>query len=442
MKNLFVHTSISAVMALALIFVWTQPVRAAQASETQQYILTLINQMRMDPVAYAQNLGFDAETLLEERPWLSDILQMGLPLLISTDYLSMKAAALNDPSGNSVVPVPSFSQNSAVSGTITGVVSFFNFVAPEIAVQTVLEHQFKQELDSEFQGQRSILNRDLDLAGASFFADTDLVDASRRLAYYVTVSLGSSLSKSSRQLLNLVNQVRADPIKAGTWLSMPLGRFVSNDYQPLFFHEVLQDFAATDYVHEEAYALLARDYGYMGSEIHRVSTIRLFPKINENTMVFWSFFSLILNEIRGFPDGNVIFGTRNKDAGLRFEYASGLAYDQIRLTMITGKSENQQPDMFRIYGLVYEDTKENNAYNPGEGRPGFLVAVYDQETFLRLATAVTDETGHFSVLLPGNKSYSYTIQAESDEPVTGEEFFLDRDRFIAIKLTNSNEITP
>jgi hypothetical protein len=440
MRNKFLHTGMAAFTGLVFIFAWTQPVRTLQASETQQYILTLINQMRMDPVAFAQGLGIDTETLLDDRPWLSDMLQMGLPLLTSSEYLSVKAAALNDPSANSAVPVPSLYQNSALFGTITGVVSFFNFVPPETAVQTILENQFRQELDPEFQGQRNILNRDLDLAGAAFFADTNFVDESRRLAYYVTVSLGSSLPKSSRQLLNLVNQVRADPIKAGTWLSMPLGRFILNDYPPVFFHEVLQDFAGTEFVHEEAYAQLASDYGYMGSEIHKVSTIRLFPKIKENTMVFWSFFSLLLNEIRGFSDGNVIFGTHSIDAGLSLEYANGMASDQIRLTVITGKSKNEQPGMFRIYGLIYDDTKANNAYDPGEGRPGISVAVNDQETFLRIATAVTDETGHFSVTLPGYKSY--TIQPGSDEPFTGVEFFLDQDQFFAMKLTNLDEVTP
>lgn len=409
------------------------PVQTASAAEldaNSRFVIELINWIRLDPITYAESLGYNRDALIEERPWLADLLENQLPMLNIASDLDAKAALLNAAGYTGEIPEPGILQDYARTGEISGVVSFNNFMDPKSAIRVVVNNRFKSELADDFTGQRCILSADLNLAGAAFEAGAR-AQASGNI-YSVTAALGSSLLKSQRQILNLINQVRANPYGAGAYLFFNLGGHFGES-PPLFFNGMLGKFVKTDYVNSEYYALHAKNFGYDGYGLNRSSAIEVFPKTNVDSLVFWIFSSLVLNEAKGLTAGNVMFGQYFNEAGIGLQVANGTSYDYARLTLVTGLGNTTKPGYSRIYGLVYADGNLNGAYTPGEGVKNRLLILYDRQAFAKIGTAITDNTGYFSATLPSHRDY--IIQTGSEENLVGKDIYLGNgDGFFDLRL--------
>jgi hypothetical protein len=435
MKKLVSHTWISAwvwvVMILFFSAVLGPVARAAETDAARQYILDLINQIRMDPVGYAQELGYDGQALVAERPWLDEMLAKGLPPVFTGEYLQQKAEALNDVTGNTPLPDPPLSQDPAETGNIIGAVSFINFVDPENAVQMVINHQFEKELEHGFSGHRLILNRNLDRAGAAFMA-LGADEGSFRLSYQITAVMGSGITRTQRQLLNLINQIRHDPAGSTGYLSFPLADFADRQLHPLFFDEVLQAFAYTPFLTSNDYVIHAGNFGYPGFGVNRSSIIEVFPKTSADALVSWLFSALVLNEMKELTSGPVIFGPQYTDAGIHLTMVNGRSLHHVGLGVLTGISHAGSPGLGNVYGLVYTDDNANNAYTPGEGRSGARVLIHDLATREPVAAAMTDETGHFNVQLPTGRSYAFRT-GDEHSPVSRGLYF-QADIFLSFQV--------
>jgi len=105
------------------------PVQAEEVSETETYIIELINKIRRDPVSYAQKLGYDTDSLKTQLPWLDSIGGEGLPALTPEDALFEKAAILNQGDGEeSSTPETEY----MVSADTGAVISFYNLFHPKM----------------------------------------------------------------------------------------------------------------------------------------------------------------------------------------------------------------------------------------------------------------------------------------------------------------------
>ncbi|MBU0973236.1 MAG: hypothetical protein KKC20_21515 [Proteobacteria bacterium] len=433
MKKKIINIGMSFGLGIILFLVPMQTVSAGESNANGLFIVELINWIRLDPVSYAVGLGYDRETLLSERPWLGELLENKLPLLNISEFLNTKAIVLNDPVSAAAVPVAAQSDDFARTGEVSGAVSFYNFMDPKTAIRIVVDSQFKSELAHGFQGQRCILSSELDLAGAAFKAGVSVIKKAYGNAYYITAALGSSLLKSQRQILNMINQIRANPSGAKDYLSFSLDAF-SGEYSPLFFDGVLADFVKTEYVDTDYYAIHAKNFGYDGYGVSRSSAIEVFPKTSADAMAYWIFSSLVLKEAKGLIASRVVFGRYFNQAGLNVQFVNGAVWDYARLTLVAGLGENKNPGYSRIYGLVHSDPDQNNVYTPGEGAENRIVSIFDQQTFALAGTAVTDNTGHFSVALVSDRGY--IVQVGSGESLVGRDVFLDKDLFFALKVSH------
>jgi len=498
MKNIL-HTVLNMVVAICLVAALSitsvQRARADDLDGNSLFIIELINWIRLDPLSYAEELGYNRELLIEDLPWLMDFTENKLPLLNITGFLNKKASFLNnsmnfdeyayyetklealqaDPDTADewadktaadvevsfeaagltaldhweeygqyedgmyvtevTAPEPLYFEDYARTGEITGVISFHNFMDPKTAVRIIINNRFKRELDAGFEGQRCILNKEFNLAGTSFKAGNIALESFSGHAYFLTTTFGSSLLKSQRQILNLINQVRTNPYKAQAWLLLNLDAFLGQQYSPLFLNDVLQEFVTTDYMNTQYYAIHAKNFGYNGYGVNQSSTIETFPRTGENAMISWIFSSLVLNEIKGFSNTSVVFGPDYKDVGIDLLFVNGLVTSYARLALIagTGSSENKNPEVSKIYGLVYADANLDGAYTPGEGVANRSISIHDGYTFVKLVTVLTDNTGHFSVPhLFNNKAY--IILTGSGDNFAGKEIFLGRDQFFSLKV--------
>lgn len=421
MGKLIVYMSVS--LGIMILFLPLQRVSAEGVDKHDpyalgQYAINLINTIRLDPVSHAAGLGYDEKLFVGKQPWLVPLFENKLPLLGRVAFLDERARLGNSPTADGDTREPCLSQDYARTGEFGGVVSFDTGMDHRSALEIVVENRFKQELDKDFQGQRCILEPGFDLAGAAVQVEATNAEETYGKVYYVTVTLGSSLLKSRRQILNLINQVRAYPSGVNTHFLFPPDIF-SREYRPLFFNELLQTLAQTETVNGDIY-------------LHASSVIEVFPKTNANVLASWIFSSLVLNEAKGLTGGGGMFNLVSAEAGIDLSVVHGKRYDHARLTLITGIGENNKPGYSRVYGLVYVDGNLNGEYTPGEGVKNRSISIHEASAFFNVWMGMTDNTGHFSgTLLAGKR---YIIQTGSMESLVERELFLMKDHFVPLKV--------
>ena len=402
-----------------------QPVSAEDMDENSLYVIELINEIRLDPLGYAQELGFNREDLLITLPWIEEFAG-GIDPLIFSDFLNKKADFLNTDDPLAVKPVPTLDTDFAGTGDIGGVVSFVNFMDPEAGIEVVIDNQFTKELDPLYEGERYILSREYNYAGASFSGVNTLLNAQPGYAYSVSACFGSSQLRSEVQVVNMINQMRAKTITFNEYLAAATA-FLPGNYQPLFFNDSLQSTARLGVTSEIDFPWSAELFGFTGSGVIESSVIENFPKSGLDMHALWIFYSLILNEVKSYPVENTIFNPLYNETGAAVYSVNSEDNDFIKLTLATGIIEKQDSDVSKIYGVLFTDIDGNGAYTPGEGAAERSVAVYDMATLLKIAAVTTNNAGQFSISLPNNANYS--IQTGSEENWAGKIITLTSDLF-------------
>ncbi|OGR22713.1 MAG: hypothetical protein A2277_05815 [Desulfobacterales bacterium RIFOXYA12_FULL_46_15] len=424
LQNIWIRVCLVAAFSVLLLEPGSAPAAATRISN-EEYITALVNHIRVDPLGYAERLGYNRLSLLQQLPWLSGALH-DLDLLSVSDFLNQQATALNSTDPFATGPVITVNTDYASAGDVSGVVSFNNFMDPWEAIGIVINNQFKKELDPAYEGKRIIIGSEYKLIGTSFRAGRSQVRTGPKNAYYLFITFASSQLKSEVQVVNMINQLRANPSDSYKYLSLNTG-FLSGGYGPLFLNDALASTARIGLSALIDILAHARYFGFPGIHVADSSVIETLPKADPGQLALWMFSSFILNEIKSYPARNGIFNPDWNEIGPALYNVSNPAYDHVKMTVVSGRTENQTPEVSRVYGVVFTDIDLNGVYTPGEEAQDRVISVYDMRTRARIRTVVTNTAGQFSLSLPNNVEYSIQTGAETNRE--GKLIFLTTDRY-------------
>lgn len=403
---------------------------SAARISNEEYVTALVNHIRVDPLGYAERLGYNRQSLLQQLPWLSGVLY-DLDLLSVSDFLNQRATARNSMDPSATEPVTTMNTDYAAVGDVSGVVSFNNFMDPWAAIGVVINNQFKKELDPAYEGKRIIISSEYKLIGTSFRAGRAQVQTGPKNAYYLFVSFASSQLKSEVQVVNMINQLRANPSDSYKYLALNTG-FLPGGYSPLFLNDALSSTARIGLSALIDILAHARYFGFPGIHVADSSVIETFPKATSGQLALWIFSSYILNEIKAYPARNGIFNPDWNEIGPALYHVNNPVYDYVKMTVVSGRTENQTPEVSRVYGVVFTDIDLNGVYTPGEEAQDRVVSVYDMRTRTRIRTVVTNMAGQFSVSLPNNVEYSIQTGAETNRE--GKLIFLTQNLYFDLMV--------
>jgi hypothetical protein len=337
-----------------------------------------------------------------------------------------------------------------------GVVSFFNFMARDEAFKIVIDYLFKEELDN------NTFDHILSEEYANVGIDISAGKVGSGNAWFVAICLGSAELVSEIQMLNLINQVRADPENIWKYLEFDqteafnLNANISslfdsdNVYKPLFFDASLSASAQAQsfYILNEMYpeeALSetqtalerAKYYEYEGDVVQE-PFLSAYSSPEENGLSVDSLFLwLIEKELEKWPDSPVAFLTDFQDVGSSIAFLPGgeiYDWDTSVLYFVMGKkdpntsndesssssnNDDDDDEMSRIYGILFEDIDGDDLYAPGEElrQQTVTVSVYmdDVDEMQEYQRVVTDNAGHFSIPLETNRQYNFTATITIEE---------------------------
>lgn len=401
----------------------------------EERVVGLVNQIRLDPLGYAETLGYNGESLLATLPWLAALL-IDSKLCAPSEFLNQRATAQNSDDPLFPEPVPTVDDDYAFTGDFGGVVSFVNFMNPVSAVTIVVNNQLSKELDPLYEGKRYILSTEYDRVGVSFRGGRMLLETGLRNAYFISVCLGSSLLKSEVQIVNMINQMRAKPSESYQYLPFNMS-FLPGDFQPLFLNNTLRSMAWAGLSSDVDFPEHASSFGFSGRGMVASSVIEVLPEANPDLFALSMFSSFILNQIKVYPMRNSIFDPAYNEIGSALLHVNGMEYDVTRLAVVFDTSQHPDSTLSRVYGLVYRDGDENGIYTPGEELPDRVVTAYDTSAQVKMGTAVTNNAGQFKLCLPNN--VDYVISTGNPENWAGKDLYLTSDRFLDLIVIQNTE---
>jgi hypothetical protein len=433
-------------------------------SDDQANALALINEIRKDPLAYAEKIGYDRETLRRDLPWLVDILDKGLHGCSPSEALSNLAQEKNSLAQQNVieeagsqdegepVKIP-FGSDLALTGEMGGVVSFYSFMPPDFAWEIVIRNQFEQELKPDIQTPLCILNPGFDSMGLSMRGGRNEVGGEEKNAYFTTICFASSRLKAEAQVLNMVNQVRFNPDSIEAYMGVSLFKFLNYDFAsvsewfwlypplwdsanlpPLFENPALQESArcrVTGLVNPDALSLQEMDSTPLKCKIHEgteesFAHTMVRPDATSDYLSTMIFTSLLGGELMSPLKKGAIFsiGTNEGGVGIVFsqgkdrrEQAGVVLHARVSpvddLLQVDDLSPAEAPDSARahIYGVVFSDTNDDKVYSPGEGKKGIAVNVFRQSDNILVNRSFTDASGYFSASLESDLEYRFEISS-------------------------------
>ena len=473
-------------------------IQGAVLTVDQKYALALINEIREAPLVYAASIGYDRDRLVQELPWLANILNSGLPLCSSLDSLNRLAEQRNSFTQQSVTPVEEIGATGegepaetspdldfAVTGEMGGIVSFYNFMPAVFAWEIIIRNRFIQELNPDFTGPLCILNPRFDAMGVAMRGGVHGVDGEVKNAYFATLCFASSLLKSEAQVLNMVNQVRYRPMDSiepylGMSLFEGLGcnpESLSNWYwiypplwdesrlPPLFESSILRESSGSRITGvltpdatflqasslEETEPTLSLDEVCEGVEASMAQAV-VFVDVTSDLLAETLFAAILGAELRDVSRPGAIFSTGTNEGGVGIALAPG--NDRIqpagvvvhaRAACVDGGSggddlspadgqEYTATKQSGVYGVVFFDANKNGIYTPGEGKELVSVDIFRQLDNTLVCRTFTDASGHFSVKLERDQEYRFELCA-GQQSLAPFYRLLDRDLFLPVDFS-------
>lgn len=387
----------------------------AQDRDIQQITLDIVNEIRLDPLGYAESRGFDRQALLSAHAWLGELIAQGMPQVAADDYLSARAAT----QGESPEQTPW--QEPAVSGEVSGSVSFPNFISPGDAVRIFLNYRFERELGTDFTGRRLLLCADLENVGMALYADSE-----SSLSYNITICFGSSDKKANVQMMNMVNQLRADPGHTAIVFSLET-LAAAPPCPPVFRNSSLADVAGQSLGLDRAgLASMAAELGYSGQIVEEATLMQPLAKNNDNLQVLIGFMSLVNQEVSAGSEKELLLNQQVDELGIFFSLYDMAESDYLQLGMVGGGTAAiDDTESSKIYGVVYSDPDFNEFYTPGEGVADRKVSFFRKDTQEKITTVLTNNAGQFEISLP--YGLEYTMITGDPENWSGKDFYLGID---------------
>lgn len=430
---------------LLILFSIQCPNAAAQELELtdmEVQLFGLINEARVQPLAVAESVGLDPQKVLAGLPELHDTLVNGLPPLYFN--LKLRQAArkhteemlrydyINSIAPNGVTPedrIIDAGYAPRVSGESLGVLGFFNFISPDDAVQRIFENLIKDEFSPERTEHRYILSPEIEEVGIGFGSGRLTLGGNRFNTYVATCDFGATaVSAMEMELLQMINQVRSNPLKVAAALGMDVDRIwaelpeirdiLTNGLPPLRFDPRLYLSAtahARDMLENDYYSEVSEDgrtvqdrvlaMGYdpvqSGQTMRMLVTTDYLPP-EEGASIHLK--RLLERELVPDAKERFILNPDMKDAGVSLifnapemwaaEEASVSYSDYYSLFLVIDFGAEWTPDApVSIEGVAYRDADGNGLLDFGEGLTDIPVTVTQGDFGLWLAT---DEIGYFS----------------------------------------------
>lgn len=429
---------------------------AATSEENLASFVEILNEIRLDPFARAESLGYDRKTLEATCPWLK---ASYAPLELDL-FLCARADALNSLEGDIPEPDISAVNDYARTGEAGGAVVFFNFLSQKTVFQMIVDNILKRELNPDRVGSLNLLDSDFTRVGIAIRAGIEIVDGKKQNAYFVTVCFGSFQLRSAVQVLNLVNQVRSQPHRVSTYLGESSDASSSKrdkGFAPLMNRSVLHGSAQrySKQVVDELMRLTpvsylpsdpfvrAVDDGYDGLDVDEITARRtlLFPDYEASSQVaeklFWT---MLDNEIKGGAENARIFSQKASEAGVGLSIVAAPAeswgkFAFAAAVLDVGTAVPDGDEQADIYGVIYSDLDENMLYSPGEEpKLPATVKVYRKSDDEFVTQVVTDLAGHFTLHLDPGEEYVFTSSTIAGEIADSREVRIAGDLFLPICL--------
>jgi hypothetical protein len=462
-----------------MVLIWGAGLAAA-SDAPDRFVFDLINQYRAAPYEKAVALGYDPAGLAEKgifpetrfEPYRVD------EGLFSTAADANARAAATEP----VEPPPDPDRQHMIQ--TEAVLTFSNFIPMETAGTLFVRNLFTNELDTgEF---RFILSSEFKHAGAAM--DPGVLDG--RNTWFTTLVLGSAARVADIQMLNLINQVRAEPKSIFAYIPADLVTdlvtlFQENQqiyllpslhFKPMFFDGLLYEMAKADVLSPETVSIRSDNRWALNTEVgektwpgewfQSLTAAASWENMAETQPVIDLFTALLYAELVDWPYSAVIFSNHYTEAGaFVFLDTVGTAESEGvlepgskelepggagQVTLCAGSAVPVPPlnpgeepviEAARIYGLLFLNQDDDTFYSPGEELAGETVDVYpltgenglpydrNVEPAFRV---VTDNAGHFSLSLePGRQ---WVFEAWKDDQVSRRIIYIDTDQFVKMSF--------
>lgn len=438
---------------LCLLMLIAQNSMASESKENFNFITTLINEIRTDPLGKAESLGYDRNMLKLSLPWLEE----SYPPCERDTFLDLRAAAHNYLNEEITEPEIFPQHDYARTGETGGVLAFFNFLSPDNAAKIIVENIFKQELNPERTAETHILNKNFTRLGIAMDAGLETVDQYSKNAYFITLCFGSYQLRSEVQVLTMINQVRSNPSSLITYLEKgsSIIELLDNNlnllsewfkqYPPLmdnfFLHQSAQKFAEyllnfgdIDYTLDSDPLIRALDMGYLGSGITETIAIQTGSPNEISPAIADAVFSrLVKDELQAAPQRGGIFSSNANEAGMGISFV--LDNDQIQVitsALDVGIAPLNDTGKINLYGVVYSDADKNNFYSPGEGQKSAVITITQTPDMVITNKIITDLDGHFTALVNANESYQ--IEVSTGEILLSMEMVPTKNCFFPIEI--------
>lgn len=215
---------------LSFIILFTYPCSLAIANEqalspSEQFIFKVINEIRENPLAVAESLGFDKKELINNSPLKDIFLKDSLPALLLNGKLNSSASNhVQDMINNNYIDYESLDGKNVKDRVLEegyfpivveenlGALLFNNFITSETAVISILKYIFIDELKKNSSKELTILNPEYREIGISFCTNNFELGDSSKNGYIYNIDV----AKGDNYLLELliycfINQIRSHP---------------------------------------------------------------------------------------------------------------------------------------------------------------------------------------------------------------------------------------
>lgn len=449
MKTIYIY-----IIVILIVTVGFCPFALSEVGEKETALLEQINSIRSAPFAYGLSLGYDAATLKERgldenfalRPYTMDTELSRTAAWVNLE--ATRAAATEE------YPVPLNLRYAETSGAL----SFFNFLPADVAVGIFVHNLFMNEIDSGCFAY--ILSSEYNQAGVSVMAGTNEDNTN---AWFFTLSLGSSAGIFEGQLVNLVNQLRADPwyaiditemaMKDRFFMDVELIRLLNRKMAPLFFQSSLFNSAR---LMAESAAVGSDPFEtgdteeYDSTKVKQYAGNAAIEDGDMETAVNTVFKQIVTNDVENWQTHLGILNAEAMDIGpgIRIdEQEDAINRMFYGLNIGIPDSEDEEPALdtagqAKIYGLLFIDSDGDGLYAPGEEVRGRTIRIYEEEAFSEnenaetVATPTTDNAGRFILSLESDKSYRfiYTPTEEDNCEAVDLTKYIDGDVFVKLAL--------
>lgn len=407
-----------------------QMASAADPDRNNLFGVEWVNLIRRDPLAYAEGMGYNRSNLLGTLPWLEQLVD-GVTPVIASAFLNQKAVLLNTDAIESTVPTPTINTDFAYSGDIGGSVLIETGHIPEDAIKVIIDNQFRKELDPKYKGKKFILSKVFNRVGTSLRLDTAFSPLQPGNTFFVAVCFASSQLRSEVQVVNMINQVRAQVVTFNPTLALAT-ESLPRPLPPLFFNDVLQSISREGVAANSDFPLSEHHLRFEGGSVFKSSVIEKFPKADSDLYALWLFYSLVFNDMPLYPTGKGTFSSSNNSIGSTVSSVTGQAHDFLKLTTTSGGSWLVDNSVSKIYGVVFRDLNQDDAYGPGEGCADKVVMVFSKNHRKNVGRAVTNNAGQFSVSLPNQTEY--IVLVESGRNREEKNIQLDTDLYVDLMV--------